>query len=63
MKPALPNAAAIVVLRSSALPLARRIQQRLPGAEILSAEKGAVALFRSLLRERRPIVETTVLRL
>jgi len=56
VKPALPNAAAIVVLRSSALPLARRIQQRLPGAEILSADKGAVALFRSLLRERRPIV-------
>jgi len=56
VKADLPRHAAIVVLGSRALPLARRLQRRLPDAEILLAETGAVARFRSLFRNRRPIV-------
>jgi len=56
VKAELPRGAAIVVLGSRALPLARRLQRGLPGADIHPAQTGAVALFRSLFRAGRPIV-------
>jgi cobalt-precorrin 5A hydrolase / cobalt-factor III methyltransferase / precorrin-3B C17-methyltransferase len=52
----LPQGAGIVVLGPSALPLARRLQRRLPGAEIHVAQGGAIALLKSLFRAGHPIV-------
>ena len=56
MKAELPQRAAIVVLGPRALPLARRLQRQLRGAEIVEAQTGAMALFRSLFKAGRPIV-------
>ena len=56
MKAELPQGAAIVVLGPSALPLARRLQRRLPGSEVHVAQGGAIALLKSLFRAHRPIV-------
>ena len=56
MKAELPQRAGIVVLGPRALPLAYRLQRRLPGADIVEARTGALALFRSLFKAGRPIV-------
>ena len=56
MRAELPSDAAIVVLGSRALPLARRIQRGLPRAKIVTVQKGATTLFRSLFQAGRPIV-------
>jgi cobalt-precorrin 5A hydrolase/precorrin-3B C17-methyltransferase len=56
VKAELPERAAIVVLGPSALPLARRLNRLLPGAEVHAPVGGAVALFRSLFKAGRPIV-------
>jgi cobalt-precorrin 5A hydrolase/precorrin-3B C17-methyltransferase len=57
VKAELPRNAGIVVLASRALPLARRLQRLLPGAEIQQARAGgAVPLFKSLFRTGRAIV-------
>ncbi len=55
MKPGLPKNAAIVALGSRTLPLARRLQRCLPGAEVLIVESGAATRLRSLFRSGRPI--------
>jgi cobalt-precorrin 5A hydrolase/precorrin-3B C17-methyltransferase len=56
VKPEPARNAAIVVLGARGLPLARRLRRHLPGAEIIAAQTGAVALLRSLFRSGRPIV-------
>ena len=56
MKAELPERAGIVVLGPRALPLARRLQRQLRGAEIVEAQTGAMGVFRSLFRGGRPIV-------
>jgi cobalt-precorrin 5A hydrolase/precorrin-3B C17-methyltransferase len=56
VKAELSEHAAIVVLGPRALPLARRLERRLPGSDIVEARTGVPALFRSLFRAGRPIV-------
>ena len=54
MKPGLPRGAAIVVLGSRALPLARRLNRVMPRSEIVTAR--SIAVFGSLFKGGRPIV-------
>jgi len=56
VRSALAKNAAIVALGSRTLPLARRLQRCIPGAEILTTQTGAASLLRSLFRSGRPIV-------